>query len=353
MTRLFATILYLSAFSLSSAAAPARLTADTINLADLSLRTDASKGLDPLTVKAQVLLDRARFSPGEIDGKIGENLKKAIRAFAAAQGLPSDGSLTSEVWSKLVTISAEPVVVEYQITAGDVKGPFLAKLPRKMEDMRDLPALAYTTPIEALAERFHMSEELLRSLNTGKSFDRVGESLVVVNVNYKGAAPKVSRIEVDKAAHTVRAFDRSNRLVAFYPATVGSEEKPSPAGTLKVTGVQKNPTYRYDPEYAFKGVRSKKPFTIKPGPNNPVGTVWIGLSEKGYGIHGSPDPSKVSKTESHGCIRLTNWDVQQLAGMVSKGTPVVFLDEAPVAGPAPGTAPETIGSAGRKRSRSR
>jgi lipoprotein-anchoring transpeptidase ErfK/SrfK len=139
-----------------------------------------------------------------------------------------------------------------------------------------------------------------------------------------------------------------NRLVAFYPATVGSEEKPSPAGTLKVASVQKNPTYRYDPEYAFKGVRSRKPFTIKPGPNNPVGTVWIGLSEKGYGIHGTPDPSKVSKAESHGCIRLTNWDAQRLAGMVSKGTPVVFHEDAPVAGPAPSAAPETTGSAGRR-----
>jgi lipoprotein-anchoring transpeptidase ErfK/SrfK len=126
---------------------------------------------------------------------------------------------------------------------------------------------------------------------------------------------------------TVKAFDASGALIGFFPATVGSEEKPTPSGSFKVTSADANPTYRYNPEYRFKGVKSKKPFTIKPGPNNPVGSYWIGLSAEGYGLHGTPNPSKVSKAESHGCVRLTNWDAVLLGTNVKKGTPVVFVDQ--------------------------
>jgi lipoprotein-anchoring transpeptidase ErfK/SrfK len=115
-------------------------------------------------------------------------------------------------------------------------------------------------------------------------------------------------------------------LIGFYPATVGSEEKPSPSGSVKVTEVSRNPTYRYNPDYHFKGVHSRKPFTIRPGPNNPVGTIWINLSAEGYGIHGTPLPGKVSKAESHGCVRLTNWDAEHVADRVAKGTQVAFID---------------------------
>ena len=145
--------------------------------------------------------------------------------------------------------------------------------------------------------------------------------------NPRAAAPnKAVRIEVDKPRKILRAFGKDGELIAVYPVTLGSTEKPAPSGTLKVTSVAHNPTYRYNPEYKFKGVKSKKPFTIKPGPNNPVGSVWINLSAKGYGIHGTPEPSKVSKTESHGCIRLTNWDAVDLAAMVQKGMSVAFLE---------------------------
>jgi lipoprotein-anchoring transpeptidase ErfK/SrfK len=172
-----------------------------------------------------------------------------------------------------------------------------------------------------------MSEGLLAALNPAKKFDRAGEAIFVTNVPDKPAKLAIGRIEVDKSRQTVKAFDSSGALIAFFPATVGSEEKPSPGGSFKVMSADRNPTYRYNPEYKFKGVKSKKPFTIAPGPNNPVGSYWIGLSAEGYGIHGTPNPSKVSKSESHGCVRLTNWDVGLLASNVKKGTPVVFADE--------------------------
>ncbi len=306
-------------------AAAAAFDAGAINNAEYRSKPSTGDKIDPVIVKAQVLLDRARFSPGEIDGKLGENAQKALRAFAEAKGLAADKGLTAELWTKLTGTSQDPVITEYTISENDVKGPFLKKLPAKMEEMKNLKALAYTSPREAIAEKFHMSEGLLMALNPGKKFDRASETLLVANV-LRQAKLTVGRIEVDKSRQTVRTFDPSGALIAFFPATVGSEEKPTPSGSFKVISVDPNPNYRYNPEYKFKGVKSKKAFTIKPGPNNPVGMYWIGLSAEGYGIHGTPEPSKVSKTESHGCVRLTNWDVSLLAGNIKKGTPVVFVD---------------------------
>ena len=272
-----------------------------------------------------VLLDRVRFSPGEIDGKPGTNLDNAIAAFAAAKGLQTPGGLNEQVWQALAATSQDPVVKEYTISDEDLRGPFAEKIPAKMEAMKDLPALAYTGVREKLAEKFHMGEALLAALNSGRKFEASGETIVVANVAAGTLPAKAARVEVDKSAQTLKAFDRDGTLLAFYPATAGSVEKPAPDGRLKVTMVTRNPTYRYNPEYAFKGVRSRQPFTIKPGPNNPVGVVWIGLSSgDGYGIHGTPEPSKISKTESHGCIRLTNWDALALASSLAKGTPVDF-----------------------------
>jgi lipoprotein-anchoring transpeptidase ErfK/SrfK len=173
-----------------------------------------------------------------------------------------------------------------------------------------------------------MSEALLGSLNPGQHFDRAGAAIVVADTAEKTSKPaKADRVEVDKVRQTVKLFDRSNALIGFFPGTVGSEEKPSPSGTLKVTEISRNPTYGYNPDYHFKGVHSRKRFEIAPGPNNPVGTVWINLSAEGYGIHGTPSPGKVSKAESHGCVRLTNWDAERVASEVSKGTPVAFVDK--------------------------
>jgi lipoprotein-anchoring transpeptidase ErfK/SrfK len=298
-----------------------------INNAGYSSKRVSKDNLDPAALKAEILLDRAQFSPGEIDGKLGKNAQKALNAFAEANGLTGSHALSPELWTKLVATGQDQVITEYKIAESDVKGPFLKKLPAKMEDMKDLKALSYSSPREAIAERFHMSEGLLVSLNPGKQFEKAGETILVANVFNKPSKITIDRIEVYKSLQMIKAFDSTGKVVAFFPASVGSEEKPTPVGTLKVTSADANPTYRYNPDYKFKGVKTTKPFTIEPGPNNPVGSYWIGLSAEGYGIHGTPNPSKVGKSESHGCVRLTNWDVAWLGKNVKKGTPVVFIDE--------------------------
>lgn len=295
--------------------------------AEPSKKTLSNDKPTPAGVRLQVLLDRAHFSPGEIDGKFGENARKALRAYAEARQLPSSDELTDDVW-KALQADGRPPTATYIITDKDVAGPFLHKLPARMEDMKNIPKLGYTSPREALAEKFHMSEQLLAALNPGRHFDRAGETIAVVDTSDgASAAPaKADRVEIDKARQTVKLFDKSNALIGFYPASVGSEEKPSPSGTLKVTEIDPNPTYRYNPAYHFKGVHSRKPFKIRPGPNNPVGTMWINLSADGYGIHGTPSPQNISKGQSHGCVRLTNWDAERVAARVAKGTPVAFVE---------------------------
>ncbi|MBA2399038.1 MAG: L,D-transpeptidase family protein [Bradyrhizobium sp.] len=311
----------------------AAIDAASINNAEYeSAKPPGAGKVDALVIKVQVLLDRARFSPGEIDGKLGENAQKALKAFAEAKGLKPNPPLTPEVWKALAGTSPDAVVTEYKISNDDIKGPFLERLRARMEEMRHLKALGYTSPREAIAEKFHMSEGLLEALNPKKKFDQAGETILVANVPGSDAKLKVGRIEVDKSRQTVKGFTSSGELVAFFPATVGSKEKPTPSGTLKVVSVDANPNYRYNPDYKFKGVKSKEAFTIKPGPNNPAGSYWIGLSAEGYGIHGTSNPSTVSKTESHGCVRLTNWDAGLLGRSIKKGTAVVFVELAPAGG---------------------
>jgi len=304
----------------------ANLDAAAINNAEYSAKLSTDK-IEPAVVRIQVLLDRAHFSPGEIDGKLGENLEKALNAFAEANGLKSSKALSEDVWKAVVAGNPDAAIVEYKVADSDVKGPFLEKLPAKMEDLKGLKAVGYTSPREAIAEKFHMSEGLLEVLNPKKRFDRAGEILLVTNVPTKPPKLAIGRVEVDKSREAIKAFGPKGDLVAFFPATVGSEEKPTPTGSLKVVSSDANPNYRYNPDYKFKGVKSRDAFTIKPGPNNPVGSYWIGLSAEGIGIHGTPDPSKVGKSESHGCVRLTNWDVGLLGNNIRKGTPVLFVDE--------------------------
>jgi lipoprotein-anchoring transpeptidase ErfK/SrfK len=274
----------------------------------------------------QVALDRVRFSPGPMDGKLGANTKKAIKAFQRTHGLKETGQPDGAVWAQLGAGSIGPALVDYVITEKDVSGPFEASIPESLEDKAKLERLAYTGPDELLAEKFHMDIGLLKRLNKGKQFDQAGVSLQVANIG-RSQAGQAARLEVDKKIGGVFVFDRQDAIIAFYPATIGSAETPSPSGKLIVTRVARNPTYTYDPaKLNFKGVTATEKLEIQPGPNNPVGLVWIGLSEPGYGIHGSPLPSAISRQNSHGCVRLTNWDALDLADMVKKGVSVDFGD---------------------------
>lgn len=320
-------ILIVGLMILAHPAFGAALTPDAINAANFTGKLPHEDKTTALAVKVQVLLDRGKFSPGEIDGRFGDNVEKALLAFAEANNLPSAKALTPEIWAKLQAGSGDPVITTYPLTDRDLKGPFTEKLPTKMEDMKSLKRLNYTGPKEALSERFHMSQDLLAELNPGKKFDHAGDTINVVGLAPDKSSVKATRVEVDKERQTVKAFAKDGTLLAFYPASVGSEEKPTPTGTLKIKEVLANPNYRYNPKYKFSGIKSKQPFTINPGPNNPVGAMWIGLAgDEGYGIHGTGDPSRVSKSDSHGCVRLTNWDVLRLAQSVKKGVEVVFVE---------------------------
>ena len=281
-------------------------------------------------VKAEVLLDRLDLSPGVIDGKAGENARKATVAFQRSRGLGVSGNLDQATWDKLCESTSAPVLVEYTVTEDDVRGPFMPKIPGDFEGMAHLHALNYRSAAQLLAEKFHTSEELIKQLNPGKTLDRAGIVITVPNVVDARPEGQVLRIEVDKPAKVVRAFGRNDELVAFYPASIGSSEKPAPSATYGIRQVVKNPTYHYDPRFKFKGVPAQKRLTIAPGPNNPVGLVWIDLTKSSYGIHGTPRPEEIGKTQSHGCIRLANWDALDLARRVRKGTPVVFLDESQI-----------------------
>jgi lipoprotein-anchoring transpeptidase ErfK/SrfK len=301
------------------------LSSDAVNTAEFRGKSgDRNKAV---LIKAEVLLDRAHFSPGVIDGSDGENVRKAIVAFQKESGLRPSGRLNQETWSKLKELSPDPAITDYTLTDEDVKGPFTEKIPPKLEEQAALDRLGYTSPTELLAEKFHMSESLLKALNKGKKHDAAGVAIAVANVSTLNEKKvKASKIEIDKSSHDVRVLDKEGKLIAFYPASIGSTEKPAPSGLSKVTKIVTNPNYTYNPDYKFKGVEAQEKFTIKPGPNNPVGLVWIALTGEGYGIHATPEPDKVGKSASHGCVRLTNWDALQLAGMVEKGTPVEFLE---------------------------
>jgi len=324
-----AAVAFLGLLSLVRMAMPAHAQAfDLATVNDADLKAKVEKGISPAVIKAQVLLDRARFSPGVIDGRDGENVQNATKAFEKEKGLTVDGKLDEELWTKLTETSSDPVLIEYAITDEDVKGPFVERIPDKLEEQAHLDRLGYTSAEELLAERFHMDADLLKALNPGKSFDKAGTSVLVANVDVEssGEPGKVAKIEVVKSERVLRALAEDGSLIAVYPASIGSEEKPAPSGTHKVKGIARNPTYTYDPKYAFKGVDAKEKFVVKPGPNNPVGSVWIDLSVESFGIHGTPDPDKVGKAYSQGCVRLTNWDVEELAKMVRRGAEVAFLD---------------------------
>ncbi|OYX31501.1 MAG: hypothetical protein B7Y99_10015 [Caulobacterales bacterium 32-69-10] len=306
-------------------AAPAENVTTTADATGNVTAAAAEPAYDPMLIKAQTLLDRARFSPGVIDGRDGSNMHHAISAFQASRDLPVSGDLDDATWAAL-TADNRPVAATYTLTAADVQGPFSPDTEGDMVKMAELPMQGFTHATEALAERFHMDEALLTALNPNVDFKTPGQVIVVAQ---GGAAPfakgDVDHIEVSKTKEQVVAFDADGKVVAVYPATVGSRERPSPTGTHKVNGVATEPDYIYDPAKLTWGPRSEGKLTIGPGPNNPVGLVWIDLDRPSYGIHGSPDPKTIGKTGSHGCVRLTNWDAVALGAGVKPGVTVKFV----------------------------
>ncbi len=311
----------------SRAATPA-LDAQAVDAAQFSAPSGKGRARGPspaTTIKAEILLDRAGFSPGQIDGQTGSNDQKALAAFQAANALKPSGHLDAETWSRLTATSNDPVLVEYEIEPGDVKGPFNKSIPTSFEKKAELKNLNYTGPRELLAEKFHIAPALLTRLNPKASFETAGTKIVVPNVARKPSHDRVAEVVVDKSALTVRALDANGKLISFYPASVGSEDRPSPSGTWHVRSVVENPTYHYSPKLKFKGVKTQKPFDIASGPMNPVGSTWIDLGDS-YGIHGTPAPEHVGKSVSHGCVHLTNWDARALAKLVHRGTKVDFIN---------------------------
>ena len=321
------------------------------------------------TVALQVMLDRAGFSPGAIDGQSGANLKRALAAFQRANALTESGLADDQTRQRL-GVTGNPPLTAYQISEADVAGPFTAAIPSDLMAQSKLEKLGYQNALEAIAERFHASPQLLRRLNTGAAFSEAGEQIQVPNVEpfevpqpatiapqrgrgrgtaqqggtaQRGAAPAGrgrrgetdSRgttgvaeftIAVTKSTSALTVEDSAGRVVFHAPVTTGSEHDPLPIGTWKVTTVQVMPKFNYNPDLFWDANPGQSKATIQPGPNNPVGVTWIDLTKEHYGIHGTPEPSHVGHVQSHGCVRLTNWDVSRVMKWAQPGTPVVFRE---------------------------
>jgi lipoprotein-anchoring transpeptidase ErfK/SrfK len=279
----------------------------------------------------QVLLDRQGFSTGQIDGKPGINLTHALAAAQAARKLNATGKPDCDTWKALGGEKSEPTTVSYTLTEADLKGPFEKQIPRNLDEQAKLPELGYQSIVEAIAERFHASPALIQHLNPRVAMTAGREirvpGVVPFNPDVKPAGDAAAgdiTIQVSRDDSSLRATRADGSVVFFAPVTTGSEHDPLPPGDFKVTGVSWHPVFHYNPDLFWDAKASDTKATIKAGPNNPVGVVWIALSLEHYGMHGTPEPANVGHTESHGCVRLTNWDAARVAALVKPGTPVHF-----------------------------
>lgn len=285
----------------------------------------------PSVLRAQILLDRVRFSPGVVDGHWGKNVEKAVYWFQRREGLKATGRLDSTTYRRLLQLAGEPdsFVVRHRLTAGDVEGPFL-EVPEDVYAQARLDRLGYASLAEKLAERFHTTQEVLAHLNPGVALEGLtaGDTIAVPNLQatVDTASGAVARIVVSEGAHYLHALDASGRIRYHFPASLGSRYDPSPTGTFEVVDVTRDPSWYYQPELLAHVPDTNDAAMIPPGPNNAVGSVWIKLSEPHFGIHGTSAPEAVGYASSAGCVRLTNWDALFLADHVEPGTPVQFRD---------------------------
>lgn len=295
---------------------------NSINTANWS--ENIGRGQFPVYARAQVMLNNLHASPGPIDGKSGKNFLKALAAYQQIKSLPISGELDKQTWDSLLKNQKSAAFGTYQITAADIKGPYAKSIPRNYAQQAKMPGLYYTRVSEMLGEKFHIDEDFLKQLNPKANFKKVGETINVPIV--RNDLPEgVALIIAHKPARQLYLYNSTNQMIASFPATIGGSGTPSPKGTHKVIKVAPNPVYGYNPKNFVQGSNRQK-LALPPGPNGPVGNMWIALSKPTFGIHGTPNPSLISKTASHGCIRLTNWDANDLGRKVQPGTVVKFLD---------------------------
>lgn len=306
----------------------------------------AKGGVDQRILGAQVLLDRLGFGPGVIDGQKGMSLAKALKGYQEANGLKVTGELDEATVKSFDPHRGTPGTIEVTLTDDILEGPFVGPIPAKESDQAKLKALGYSDAMEKLSERYHTTKATLVALNAPGTKLAPGAKITVPNVvasaidypadinpewkktlwtlNVSSTQPDVAKVVVDKSDGVLRAYDGAGKLVAQFPATMGSAHDPLPIGTWKIQGRSYNPTFHYNPKLFWDASSKDKKALLPAGPNGPVGVVWIDLNKAHYGIHGTPKPENIGRTESHGCIRLTNWDAARLATMVKPGTPAIF-----------------------------
>jgi lipoprotein-anchoring transpeptidase ErfK/SrfK len=302
--------------------------------------------IDLNVLHVQVLLDRLGFSPGVIDGKGGQSLTQALRGFQKARGLAVTGKIDQATLKLLSRYRAIRPTRELAVSREDAAGPFSGRLPEDPAVQAKLPTLGYANLVEKLAEKFHTTPATLVALNGPGA--RVGPGTVLrfpnvlppsraydpklppewrqtlTSLNVSASQPQGARIVVDKSDGVLMIYDKADRLIGQFPATMGSEHDPLPVGKWTIKGAAYNPPFHYNPELFWDVSDGKSKQLLPPGPNGPVGVIWLDLSKPHYGIHGTPHPETIGRAESHGCIRLTNWDVARLSLMVKPGTPAVF-----------------------------